>query len=82
MRGRGIEVVVALLHILAVVAFRAGQAKETLFQDRIFSIPQGQRKTEPAFPVGNTQQAILTPAIGPAAGLFMREVFPGSASCE
>ena len=44
-RGRGIEVVVELLDVLAVVALRIGQAEEALFKDRIAVVPKRQARS-------------------------------------
>ena len=76
MRRRGIEVVIALLDIFAVISFGPGQAEQTLFQNRIALIPQRHDKAEPAFAIGEAQQAIFAPAIRPAARMIMREITP------
>ena len=79
MRGRGVEVEVALLHVLAVVALRTGEAEEALLEDRVLPVPQRQGEAEPALAVGDAEQAVLAPAIGAAAGVVVREVIPGRA---
>ena len=45
-RRRRVEVVVALLDVLAVVAFAVGQAEQPLFQNRIASVPERQREAQ------------------------------------
>src|SRR5215510_12608484 len=39
MRWRGVEIEIVLLHILAMIGLRRDQAKQPLFQNRIFTIP-------------------------------------------
>ncbi len=76
MSGCGVEVVIALLHVLAVIAFGTGQPEEPLLEDRVASVPQGDAETEPALAIGKAEQAILAPAIDPAASVVVREVVP------
>src|SRR5262249_10229630 len=71
-----IEIVVELLHVLAVVSLRAGQPEEALLQDRVASVPQRQREAEPALAVGDPQQPVLAPAVGPAARVIVRQIVP------
>ena len=79
-RGRRrVEVVVALLHVLAVIAFRARQPEQPLFENRVLFIPERQRKTETALSIRNAEQAILAPAIGATARVVVREVVPAVA---
>ncbi|OPZ01129.1 MAG: hypothetical protein BWZ10_03513 [candidate division BRC1 bacterium ADurb.BinA364] len=79
MRRSGIEIIIALLDILAVVALRAGQAEKPLLEDRIAFVPQRQREAEPAFAVADAEQPILAPAIGAAARIVKGKVAPGVA---
>ena len=79
MRGRGIEVVVALLHVLAVVALGIGQAEEPFLEDRVAAVPEGQGEAQAALAIGDAQQAVFAPAVGPAAGLIVGKVAPGIA---
>src|SRR6185312_2964876 len=74
-RGR-VEVVVQLLHVLAVVALGARQPEQALLENRIPSVPQCQGEAHPALPVGEAQEAILAPAVRPTPGMIMREVIP------
>ena len=78
-RGRGVEVVVALLDVLAVVALRARQAEEPLLQDRILSVPERDREADVLVAVGNAHQTVLAPAVGARAGVLVRKVVPGRA---
>ncbi len=42
MRGRGVEIVVLLFDVLAVIALAIRQAEEPLLQDGVAAVPQGQ----------------------------------------
>ena len=66
-RRRGVEVVVELLHVLAVVALAVGQAEQALLEDRIAAVPQRQRQAQPLLVVADAGDAVLAPAIGAAA---------------
>ena len=76
MRGRGIEVEITLLDVLAVIALGAGEAEQALLQDRVAAVPQRQREAQPAFAVADAQQPVLAPAIGAAARVVVRKVIP------
>ncbi len=76
MRRRRVEVVIEFFHILAVVAFRPGEAKKPLLQNRIFSVPKRQRETETALPIGDTKQPVFAPAIRAASCMIVREIIP------
>ena len=80
MRRRRVQVVVALLDVFAVVAFAVGQAKQPLLQDRVLPVPQRQGKTEDLLIVADAEQAVLTPAVGAAAGGVVAERLPGGAA--
>ena len=67
MGGRGIEVVITFLHVLAVVALVSAEAEEALLEDRVVAVPQGGRETQAALAVGPALQAVLAPAVGAAA---------------
>jgi len=79
--GRGgVEEVVQLLHVLPVVSLQAIEAVEPLLEDGVLPVPEGDRQAETALAIGDPQQAILTPAIGPGARHVVGEVpprFPG-----
>src|SRR4051794_34210186 len=79
MRRRAVQVVVVLLHVLAVVALGAGEAEQPFLQDRVGAVPEGQAEAEQTLVVGDAQQAVLVPAIDARAGVLMREVVPGAA---
>ena len=75
-RRRRVEVEITFLDVLAVVALRVGQAKQALLQNRIAPIPQRQREAETAFTIAQAEQTVLAPAVGAAAGVVVREIFP------
>src|SRR5687767_10479295 len=76
MARRGVEVVVQLLHVLAVVAFGAGEPKQPLLEDRVATVPQRNGQAQPLAVVAEPADAVLTPAVRAAAGVVVREVIP------
>ena len=80
MRRRGVEIVIKFLHVLAVVALCVRQAEKSFFENRIFAIPERERKTEMLPVVAETGEAVLAPAIRAAAGVVVRKIFPGVAA--
>jgi hypothetical protein len=64
MRRGTVEIEVVILHILAVIALAAGQTESSLFEYRVFAIPECQRKAKILMPVGNPGQSIFIPSIG------------------
>jgi hypothetical protein len=60
-----VEIEVILLDILAVIAFAAGQAKESLLENGIAPIPQRQRKTEALLVIGKASESIFSPSVRP-----------------
>jgi hypothetical protein len=72
--GRGrVEIVVQLLHVLAVVPLGIGQAEQAFLENRVAPVPQGQGETEPARAVRDAEQPIFAPPVGAAAGMVVRE---------
>jgi hypothetical protein len=51
--------------------------EETLLEDRILAVPQGQREAEALFVIGNAGQPVFAPAVGAGAGLIVGEIIPG-----
>ncbi len=74
--GGRIEVVVALFHILPVVALVPAETEEALLENGVLAIPQGGGKAEAAAAVAPALEAVLTPAVGAAAGLVVGEGGP------
>ena len=77
MRRRTVEVEVVFFDVLAVVAFAVREPEEPLLEDRVFSIPEGKRKAEALFVIGDPSEAVLAPAIGARAGVIVGEEIPG-----
>src|SRR5579884_1397864 len=75
--GRGIEIIVNLFDILAVIAFFIGQAKEACFENGIFAVPEARGEAEILMVVANAENAVFGPAVGARARLIVREVGPG-----
>src|SRR5262249_36818324 len=57
----GIEIEVALLDVLAVIAFGSGKAEQALLEDRISAVPQREREANVLMPVANSRQTVLIP---------------------
>src|SRR4029077_12576071 len=72
----GIEIVVDLLDVLAVVALLVGQAEQPLFQDGVVPVPQRERQAQELPVVGKAGEAVLAPAVGAAARLVVAEIVP------
>src|SRR6185295_13829885 len=79
-RRRRVQVVVALLDVLAVVALAVGQPEQALLEDWIAAVPQRQREAEDLLVVADAEQAVFTPAIGAAARGVVAERVPGGAA--
>src|SRR3984885_5494717 len=73
---RSVKIIVVLLDILTVIALTVGQAEKPLLQDRVLSIPQRQRETQPLLLVADARQTVLAPAIRTAACMVMGKVTP------
>ena len=52
------------------------QPVQSLFQDRILSVPQRKTKRQSTLTICDAKQAVLSPAIGSWASMIMREVVP------
>src|SRR6476469_4278156 len=74
---RAIQVEVALIDVLAVVAFVVRQAEQAFFQNGIPAVPQRDRETEAALAVAPAEKSVFSPPIHAAAGMIVREVLPG-----
>jgi hypothetical protein len=77
MRWRRVEVEIIFLHIFAVIGLRWDQAKQPLFQNRIFAVPQRQGKRQDLVAVTDTGKPILTPTVRFRTGEIMRKIIPG-----
>ena len=77
--GDRVQVPPVLLYVLAVVALSAGQAERAFLEDRVAAVPQRERQTQLLLDVAEPGQTVLAPAVGPGAGVVMRQVVPGVA---
>ena len=77
MSGSRVEVEVVFLDVLAVIPLVAAQAEEALLQDRIATVPQGQREAHQFVAIREAREAVFAPAIGSRARVVVREVLPG-----
>jgi hypothetical protein len=75
-RGGRVEVEIVLLDVLAVIPLAVGEPEESLLQDGVALVPEGEGEAEALLVVGDPAEAILTPAIGAGAGLVVAEVVP------
>mmetsp|Transcript_25159 Transcript_25159/g.63828 ORF Transcript_25159/g.63828 Transcript_25159/m.63828 type:complete len:562 (+) Transcript_25159:1435-3120(+) len=75
-RGRGVQVVVHVLDILAVVSLRATKSKHALLQDRVHTVPHADRETHELLEIAETGDAILAPAVRDLMRLVEAEVGP------
>src|SRR5581483_3972930 len=76
MRGRAIEVIIQLFHILAVVTLRVRKAKIPFFYYWVFFIPKCYGKTQILLIVTNTRNALFAPAVGFTTGHIMGDIVP------
>ena len=72
----GVEVVVNLLDVLAVVALFVGQAEQPLLENGVAAVPQGERQAQKLPVIGKAGEAVLAPAIGTTARLIVGEIIP------
>src|SRR5215472_13119880 len=76
MRRRGVEVVIILFDVFAVIPLIASQAEQALFQDRIPAIPKRKGQTQALVIVGDAGDTILGPAVSARAGMIVWEIVP------
>src|SRR5580700_7432066 len=74
----GVKVVVQLLDVFAVIALRVGQPEQPFLEDRVLAIPQCQRQANILMVIAESGDAVLTPTIGAAARLVVRQIFPST----
>ena len=67
MGRRAVEVKIVFLHVLAVIALAVRQAEEPLLEDRVATIPERERETEPLPVIADARQSVLAPVICPRA---------------
>merc|ERR1711939_582574 len=72
-----INVEMRLLDALAMIPLRIRKAKKTFLQEVIFLVPEGKSNILQAMGIGDTSNAILSPAKCPRSSMFMGEMTPG-----
>jgi len=77
--GRGVQVVIELLAIFAVIALCVGEAKEAFFEDRITPVPEHQGETEPLMVIAESGDSIFAPTVGATARVIVGKIVPGIA---
>ena len=76
MGRRGIQIIITLFDVFAVVAFVPVEPEKTFLEDGITSIPKRWCKAHSTLPICPALQAVLAPAIRPAARVIMRKGVP------
>src|SRR6185436_16784008 len=79
MRRRGIQIVVKLFRVFAVISLTVSETEDAFLENRVASIPQGERKTEALGIIADACKAVFAPPIRAAAGMVVRKIFPGIA---
>src|SRR5262249_18840269 len=74
--GKVVEIVIELFHVFSVVSFLIAKTKEPLLQDRVFPIPEAYGKTEVLKKIGDAPKPVLSPMIGSAMRMIVREIMP------
>jgi hypothetical protein len=82
MRGRGIQIIVQFLDILAVIALMTCYAEQPLFQNRILAVPKGEGKADALVIIRDARNTILAPPICAGTRLLVREMAPSVAICR
>src|SRR4051812_33841328 len=76
MRRSAVDVEVVLLYILSMVPFAICQSEQSLFQDRVSTIPKRQREAKSLFLVRDARQTIFSPVIRSRPSLIVTEILP------
>ncbi len=78
-RRRAVQIEVTLLDVLAVVALRAGQAEQALFEERVAVVPEREPEADVLMAIADAGEAVLVPAVDTRSGVIVRKEFPGVA---
>ena len=76
MRGRRVYVEVVLLDIFTMVSLAASEAEQTLLQNWVTLVPEGESEAEALLIVGDAAKAVFAPAVSSRARLVVAEVVP------
>ena len=79
MRWCTVEIEVALLHVLPVIAFVTRKAEQPLLQDGVAFIPKGDSKANELMAIADPSETVLISAVGSGAGVIVWKIFPGVA---
>src|SRR5262249_40944841 len=77
MRRSAVEIVVVLLHVLAVIALAVRESEEALLQDRVFSVPQRKCEAQSLAIIRYAGQTVFAPMISAGVRLLVSEIIPG-----
>ena len=78
-RGRVVQVIVVLLHVLAVVALRRRDAEQPFLDDRVATVPECRGEDQQLVAVAQRGDAVLAPAICLGRRMVERQILPGVA---
>src|SRR5262245_35352832 len=77
--GRGVDVEVDLFDVFGVITLRIREAEQPFLEVRVLAVPERQCEAQTALTVGNTEQPILTPAVGASQRVLVRKTLPQAA---
>src|SRR2546430_3744047 len=75
-RWCGIEIEIIFFDVFSVIAFVAGEAKNTFFEDWVAAVPKGERETDHLMAIAEAGDAIFSPAICARTGMIVGKKFP------
>src|SRR3954447_6894597 len=78
MRRSAVDIVVALLHVLAVVTLVTVETEKALFQERVLLVPKCECEADVLMAVANPPDTVLIPAVGTRTGLIVGKIVPNS----
>ena len=67
---------IIFLDVFAVIALIASQPKEPFLENRILAIPKRQSEADILMAIGDAADTVFAPAVGAAARLIVRQIFP------
>src|ERR1700759_4395911 len=74
-----VEVIIEFLDVFPMITLGISHSKQSLLEDRVAAVPQSERQAPIQVLVAEPTNPVLAPAIGAAARMIVREIFPGSA---
>src|SRR5579862_616641 len=76
MRRRGVEEPPVVLGVLPMVALGPAQAEGALLEDRVLTVPEGERQAEELVVVAQPGEPVLVPPVRAGPGVVVREPRP------